>query len=248
MSLSPSDLAKMACAHRAAELVEDGMHVGLGTGSTAVFLVKRLGQRLRDEGLSIDCVATSEATQKLALEEGLRMHSLDALGALDLTIDGADEFDGEMSLIKGGGAALLREKIVAAASERMVVIADASKEVSALGAFALPVEVVQFAHETSRRMIDYLLENSDVDGREITLRMVGDQPLVTDEGHYIYDLHLGRIGDARALNAALNQIPGVVENGLFTDMCDATVVGYDGGRTVMVDLASGERSEKIMDL
>lgn len=242
--LSPSETAKFLAARRAARMVEDGMKVGLGTGSTAAWLVRALGARRREEGLRFQAVATSTATANLAREEGIEVKALDEAGWLDLTIDGADELDGDLTLIKGGGGALLQEKIVATASERMVVIADASKHVATLGAFPLPVEVLGFGLSASRRLIEEALAGQDVDGHETRLRMAGDRPFVTDEGNHIVDLPLARIGNARQLSLALNQIAGVVENGLFIDICDAVVTGYADGRVRMVDPAVGTIEER----
>ncbi|WP_299947618.1 ribose-5-phosphate isomerase RpiA [uncultured Ruegeria sp.] len=237
--LSPIDKAKYVAACHAAELVQSGMRVGLGTGSTAAWLVQRLGERVRDEGLTIRGVPTSTATAQLAREEGIEVISLDQAGWLDLTIDGADEFDGEFNLIKGGGAALLQEKIVATASDQMVVIADAGKEVETLGAFPLPVEVIPFGWQTTRTLIEETLDTMDVLGTSVTLRMNGEAPKVTDEGNHILDLHLKRIGNARQLALVMNQIPGVVENGLFIDICDKVIVGYGDGRVELRDLNEG---------
>ncbi|MBY6081675.1 MULTISPECIES: ribose-5-phosphate isomerase RpiA [Ruegeria] len=237
--LSPIDRAKSVAAYRAAEMVEDGMRVGLGTGSTAAWLVRRLGERVRDEGLRIKGVPTSTATAQLAREVGIEVVSLDQAGWLDVTIDGADEFDGELNLIKGGGAALLQEKIVATASDQMIVIADAGKEVEALGAFPLPVEVIPFGWQTTRTLIEELLDTMDVLGTSATLRMNSEAPTVTDEGNHILDLHLQRIGNPRQLALVLNQIPGVVENGLFIDICDKVVIGHGDGRVELRDFNSG---------
>ncbi|WP_170358547.1 ribose-5-phosphate isomerase RpiA [Ruegeria arenilitoris] len=237
--LSPIDRAKSVAAYRAAEMVEDGMRVGLGTGSTAAWLVRRLGERVRDEGLRIKGVPTSTATAQLAREVGIEVVSLDQAGWLDVTIDGADEFDGELNLIKGGGAALLQEKIVATASDQMIVIADAGKEVEALGAFPLPVEVIPFGWQTTRTLIEELLDTMDVLGTSATLRMNSEAPTVTDEGNHILDLHLQRIGNPRQLALVLNQIPGVVENGLFIDICDKVVIGHGDSRVELRDFNSG---------
>ncbi|GAB4543095.1 MAG: ribose-5-phosphate isomerase RpiA [Ruegeria sp.] len=237
--LSPIDTAKRVAAYRAAEMVEDGMRVGLGTGSTAAWLVRRLGERVTNEGLKIRGVPTSTATAQLAREVGIEVVSLDQAGWLDLTIDGADEFDGEMNLIKGGGAALLQEKIVATASDLMVVIADAGKEVETLGAFPLPIEVIPFGWQTTRTLVEELLDSMDVLGTSATLRMNGEAPTVTDEGNHILDLHLQRIGNPRQLALALNQIPGVVENGLFIDICDKVVIGFGDGRVELRDINEG---------
>lgn len=233
--LSPQDRAKRAAALRAAEMVATGMKVGLGTGSTAAFLVRRLGERVRDEGLRIVAVATSERTAALAREVGIEVAELDEAGWLDLTIDGADEVDGLFRLIKGGGGALLREKIVAAASDRMVVIADEGKRVGTLGAFSLPVEVIPFGWRVTQKIVERELSRSDVDGRGAALRMRGGQAFVTDEGNHILDLSLGRIGDPEGLAVALNAIPGVVENGLFLGMCKALVVGRGDGTAEVVE-------------
>ncbi|MGV6805953.1 MAG: ribose-5-phosphate isomerase RpiA [Ruegeria sp.] len=237
--LSPIDRAKRVAAYRAAEMVENGMRVGLGTGSTAAWLVRRLGERVQDEGLSVKGVPTSTGTAQLAREVGIEVISLDQAGWLDLTIDGADEFDGELNLIKGGGAALLQEKIVATASDQMVVIADAGKEVEKLGAFPLPVEVIPFGWQTTRTLIEELLDTMDVLGTSATLRMNGEAPTVTDEGNHILDLHLQHIGNPRQLALVLNQIPGVVENGLFIDICDKVVIGHGDGRVELRDINAG---------
>ncbi|MBC7140612.1 MAG: ribose-5-phosphate isomerase RpiA, partial [Rhodobacteraceae bacterium] len=212
--LSPIDKAKFVAAKRAVGFIEGGMRVGLGTGSTAAWMVRCLGERVRSEGLKITGVPTSSRTAALAREEGIEVVTLEAARWLDLTIDGTDEFDAELNLIKGGGGALLQEKIVATASDQMIVIADAAKEVAHLGAFPLPIEVIGFGWQTSKALVEEMLVSLDVLGREVTLRMNGDRPYVTDEGNRILDLHLGRIGNARQLALVLNQVPGVVENGL----------------------------------
>lgn len=237
-TLSPADTAKLAAAERAVSFVQDGMRLGLGTGSTAAWMVRCLGRRVRDEGLQIVGVPTSEQTAVLARAEGIEIVTLEEAGWLDLTIDGADEFDGDLNLIKGGGGALLREKIVASASDRMIVIADAGKHVAQLGDFPLPVEVIRFGWQSTRDQIAELLEEFDVARREITLRLRDDAPFVTDEGNYILDLSLGQIADPRHLALLLNQIPGTVENGLFIDLCDLAIVGHVDGNVTLV-----ERSE-----
>lgn len=237
--LSPIDTAKYSAARRAVALVEGGMRLGLGTGSTAEWMLRCLAERVAAEGLRVTAVPTSARTAELARGLGLTIASLDEVKWLDLTIDGADEFDARLSLVKGGGGALLQEKIVATASDRMVVIADASKEVKHLGSFPLPVEVVRFGWQTTRVLIAELLGGLDVLGRDVTLRMSGDQPFVTDEGNYILDLHLGRIGDPRQTALLLNQIPGVIENGLFIDVCDVVIVGHGDGRVEIRDINSG---------
>lgn len=244
--LSPIETAKAVAARQAAEYVEDGMRVGLGTGSTAAHLVNCLGEKVAG-GLSIRGVPTSTRTAELAREAGIEVISLDTAKWLDLTIDGADECDGQANLIKGGGGALLYEKIVAAASDRMVVIADAGKQVETLGAFPLPVEVIPFGWQTTRTLVEETLSGMDVLGRSTALRMNGDAPYRTDAGNHILDLHLDRIGNARQLSLALNQIPGVVENGLFLDICDVVVIGYGDGRVEQRDINAGTVTEARHD-
>lgn len=244
--LPPIDKAKFVAAKQAAEFVQDGMRVGLGTGSTAAWLVKCLGEKVA-EGLRIKGVPTSTRTAQLAREVGIDVISLDEAKWLDITIDGADEFDGNLNLIKGGGGALLQEKIVATASDQMIVIADAGKQVETLGAFPLPVEVIPFGWQTTKVLVEETLVGLDVLGRSSTLRMNGEAPFVTDEGNHILDLHLNRIGNARQLAMVLNQIPGVVENGLFIDICDVVVIGYGDGRVELRDINEGTVSEAKHD-
>ncbi|MCO4316179.1 ribose-5-phosphate isomerase RpiA [Phyllobacterium sp. 21LDTY02-6] len=222
---------KIEAAVTALAYVQDGMRLGIGTGSTAEEFVRVLADKVRD-GMSVIGVPTSERTAALCRELGVPLTTLEETPALDLTIDGADEVDPELSLIKGGGGALLREKIVAAASERMIVIADASKRVDVLGAFPLPIEVNRFGLSATRRAIESAASNLELSG-PITLRMTGDQPFVTDGGHLILDASFGRIPDTRALSRALHAIPGVVEHGLFLDLARiAILAGADGIQTL----------------
>jgi ribose 5-phosphate isomerase A len=244
--LSPIDTAKFVAAKRAVDFVEDKMRVGLGTGSTAAWMVRALGERVREEGLKIMGVPTSTRTAELAAQVGINVVSLDEARWLDLTIDGADEFDADLNLIKGGGGALLQEKIVATASDQMVVISDPSKRVDHLGAFPLPVEVVPFGWQTTKALIEESLDAMDVLGRSGTLRMNGEAPFVTDEGNHIVDLHLQQIGDPRKLALVLNQIPGVVENGLFIDICDKVVIGHQDGRVEVIDINEGTYHEDMI--
>ena len=241
--LSPIDKAKFVAAKRAVAFVESGMKVGLGTGSTAAWMVRCLGERVREEGLKIVGVPTSTRTAMLAQQCGIRVTSLDDAKWLDLTIDGADEFDQNLALIKGGGAALLQEKIVATASDQMIVIADAAKEVQQLGAFPLPIEIIPFGWQTTKALVEETLVALDVMSREVSLRMNGDRPLLTDESNYILDLHLKRIGNPRQMAMVLNQIPGVVENGLFIDICDIVVIGHGDGRVTVRDINSGSETD-----
>ncbi|WP_434286404.1 ribose-5-phosphate isomerase RpiA [Celeribacter sp. SCSIO 80788] len=242
-TLSPIDTAKFVAARKALDYVEDGMKLGLGTGSTAAWMVRLLGDMVREEGLNIIGVPTSSRTAELARQQGIRVVSLDEAKWLDLTIDGADEFDPELNLIKGGGGALLQEKIVATASDQMIVISDVSKRVETLGHFPLPVEVIPFGWQTTKALVEETLVAMDVLGQQSTLRMSGDAAYVTDEGNHIIDLHLQRIGNARQLALVLNQIPGVVENGLFIDICDKVIIGHGDGRVTVRDIVSGEESE-----
>jgi ribose 5-phosphate isomerase A len=188
-------------------------------------------------------VPTSTRTAELARQLGVPVTSLDDAKWLDLTIDGADEFDPNLSLIKGGGAALLQEKIVATASDQMIVITDAAKEVAQLGAFPLPVEVIPFGWQTTKALIEEMLVSMDVLDRDVSLRMNGDKPLLTDEANYIVDLHLKRIGNPRQLALVLNQIPGVVENGLFIDICDIVIIGHGDGRVQVRDINNGTQTD-----
>jgi ribose 5-phosphate isomerase A len=245
--LSPIDKAKFVAAKRAVDFVENGMRVGLGTGSTAAWMVRCLGELVRQDGLKIKGVPTSTRTAALAREVGIEVISLDEAKWLDLTIDGADEFDRDLNLIKGGGGALLQEKIVATASDQMIVIADVGKEVEALGAFPLPIEVIPFGWQTTRALVEEMLISMDVLGRDVTLRMNGDRPFITDEGNHILDLHLNRIGNARQLAMVLNQVPGVVENGLFIDICDIVIVGYGDGRVETRDINQGTVEQDRLD-
>lgn len=223
-----SDNYKRAAAEAALELVRPGMKLGLGTGSTAAHFVELLGQKVK-QGLDVVGVPTSEATRGLAKHAGIALTTLEETPELDLTVDGADELDARLRLIKGGGAALLREKIVANASKRMVVIADAGKKVEVLGAFPLPIEVIQFGLEATRRAVAKVIEGAGCRG-ELKLRLRADgHALVTDSGHFILDAALGRIPDPEALANGLAGVPGVVEHGLFIGLAsDAFVAGPSG--------------------
>jgi ribose 5-phosphate isomerase A len=223
-----SDNFKRAAAQAALELVQPGMRLGLGTGSTAAHFVELLGARVKS-GLDIVGVPTSEATRGLAKHAGIKLTTLDETPELDLTVDGADEVDPQLRLIKGGGAALLREKIVAYASKRMVVIADAGKKVDVLGKFPLPVEVLRFGLEATRRAVAEAVRAAGCQG-EIKLRLGPDgHGLVTDSGHFILDAALGRIPDPEALANGLAGVPGVVEHGLFIGLAsEAFIAGPSG--------------------
>ncbi len=227
-----SEELKRAAAERAVNLVEPGMRLGLGTGSTARHFVELIGERVK-RGLRVVCVPTSEATRQQAESLAIPLTTLDETPELDLTIDGADEFDSALQLIKGGGAALLREKIVAAASRKMAVIADASKQVTRLGKFPLPVEVNGFGLESTKRAVERACDRAGSGGRAVLRLQSGGRPLVTDGGHFILDCHLGAIADARALSAELHAVPGVVEHGLFIGLCSVAFIASDGGVAVI---------------
>jgi len=215
--------AKESAAIRAAAMIESGMVVGLGTGSTAAYLVEALGRRVRDEGLSIRGVPTSTATRDQASKAGIPLVGLDDVRGIDLTVDGADEIGPGLALLKGGGGALLWEKIVAAASRRMIVIADAGKVVPKLGKFPLPVEVMPLGWTVVSRKLESL-------GGPASLRVRGDGTTwVTDGGHWILDARFGTIDDPRALASTLDGTVGVVEHGLFVGMASLALIGNDDG-------------------
>jgi len=237
--LSPIDTAKFVAAKRAVDYVEDGMRIGLGTGSTAAWMVRCLGELVRDEGIKVTGVATSTRTAELARQVGVPISTLDEVKWLDLTIDGADEYDPQLNLIKGGGGALLQEKIVATASDQMVVIADITKQVETLGAFPLPIEVIPFGWQTTKALVEEMLGNLDVLGNTASLRLNHDTPFRTDEGNFILDLHLRHIPNPQQLSLVLNQVPGVVENGLFLDICDVVVIGNGDGSVEVRDINNG---------
>ena len=226
------DELKRQAAARALESVQNGMKLGLGTGSTAKHFVELLGARVRD-GLEVIGVPTSEATRELAARSGIRLTTLDEVDRLDLTVDGADEIDPSLNLIKGGGGALLREKIVAAASDRMIVIADETKWVETLGRFPLPIEVIPFGLAATRREIEKSFAECGVAGRLEIRKGRDGHVFVTDGGHWIADAHLDRIPDAPRLAQSLASIPGVVEHGLFIGLASTVMLaGSQGIRVV----------------
>ena len=217
---------KIEAARAALAYVADGMKIGIGTGSTAEEFVRLLAEKVKG-GLRVVGVPTSERTAALCRELGVKLTTLDDEPSLDLTVDGADEVDADLTLIKGGGGALLREKIVAAASGAMIVIADGSKVVDTLGRFSLPIEVNRFGLGATRLAVQRAAEKLGVSG-QIILRG-GENPFVTDGGHFILDASFGRIPDARALSAALHAIPGVVEHGLFIGLAKRAVIAFSDG-------------------
>ena len=214
------DHEKQAAARAAVALVEPGSIVGLGSGSTATYVIRFLGERVRD-GLKIIGIPTSQKIKQLAEQLGIPLATLDEHPQIDIDIDGADEIDPQLNLIKGGGGALLREKIIASASRRFIVVGDSSKQVAHLGKFPLPVEVIPFARSLISKRIAAL-------GAQVSLRGAG-KPFVTDEGHHILDCTFVEIADPAALAEKLRAIPGVVEHGLFIGMAEMALIGKDGG-------------------
>ncbi|WP_317993136.1 ribose-5-phosphate isomerase RpiA [Bartonella gliris] len=225
-------LKKMAAA-KALEFVKDNMRLGIGTGSTANEFIRLLGERVAD-GLRVTGVATSLHSEQLCRKFGVPVATLEQMPELDLDIDGADEIGPEMTLIKGGGGALLREKIVATASRTMLVIADETKLVKTLGAFALPIEINPFGMHATRKAIEKAAEGLGLSGK-ITLRMNGENPFETDGGHFILDASWGRILQPKLLSEALLAIPGVVEHGLFLGLASRAIVATADGQIKVLE-------------
>lgn len=220
------EAARVALAH-----VSEGMRLGIGTGTTAEAFVRLLAEQVAG-GLKVVGVPTSERTAALCRKLGVPLSTLEETPELDLTIDGADEIDPELTLLKGGGGALLREKIVAAASARMIVIADRSKLVETLGRFPLPIEVNRFGLRATEIAIGAAAAELGLSG-PVTLRMTDGRPFVTDNGHFILDASFSRIPDTRALSSALHAIPGVVEHGLFIGLASIAVIAGEGGAEIL---------------
>ncbi|HEX3497153.1 MAG TPA: ribose-5-phosphate isomerase RpiA [Methylocella sp.] len=225
--LSPDDSKQLAAA-KALELVTPGIRLGLGTGTTAAHFVALLGAQVA-KGLDVICVPTSERTRTLAALYSIPLTTIDASPELDLTVDGADEFDPKLRLIKGGGGALLREKIVAMASKRMIVIADSSKLAAVLGKFPLPVEVNVFGLEATRRMILAAAKACGCDGELCLRKTPGGRAFVSDNGHYIVDCFFGAIPRPEDLADRLAAIPGVAEHGLFIGVAKAVISAGPAG-------------------
>ncbi|OCA85762.1 ribose 5-phosphate isomerase A [Bacillus sp. FJAT-27225] len=218
---------KQLVGERAAQFVKDGMVVGLGSGSTVFYTIQKLGQ-LVHEGLSIQGIPTSVKTEQLARQVGIPLADFKSINGIDVAIDGADEVDSNMDLIKGGGGSLLREKIIDNAANEFIVVADAGKLVKKLGAFRLPVEVVPFGMELTVRQITEL-------GGVPRLRETGGRPFITDNGNLIVDCDFGPIGNSNELEASLNKIPGVVENGLFVGIADKVVTLDSEGKALVLN-------------
>ncbi|RSD28751.1 ribose-5-phosphate isomerase RpiA [Mesobacillus subterraneus] len=211
---------KQLVGEKAVEYIKDGMVVGLGTGSTAYYMIKKLG-KLVQEGLNIKGIPTSKQTAALASEHGITLVDFKNVKQIDIAIDGADEFDADLNLIKGGGGALLREKIIANAASAFIVIADSSKAVKKLGGFPLPVEIVKFGADMTLQKIAGL-------GCEPRIRVDGNQAYITDNGNYIIDCDFQEIQSPEELESQLNMIPGVVENGLFVNMAESLITIKNG--------------------
>jgi len=213
---------KQLAAERAVTYIQDGMTVGLGTGSTAAYAIKKLGARVANENLQIRAIATSQRSEEMARELNIPIISFEEIDQIDLTIDGADEVDEQLNLIKGGGGALLREKVVATSSRELIIIVDETKLVKRLGRFPLPVEVVPFALTVVKRQLEQLDCTAD-------LRMQGDKPYTTDNGNYILDCSFGEIKLPAQLHDAIKAITGVVDNGLFIQLAKTIIAGYNDG-------------------
>ena len=213
---------KEAAARASLRFIKDGQIIGIGTGSTAAYFIKLLGEQVKD-GLRIRGIPTSEKSRELAGNLRIPLTTLDECPEIDVTVDGADEFDPQLRLIKGGGGALLREKIVASASKQVVIVADPSKRVPVLGKFGLPVEVIKFAKAVVKQKIEAL-------GARVSVRQADHEPYLTDENNYIFDCHFGEIADPERLARQLSDMPGVVEHGLFIGL--ASVVLLADGKQV----------------
>ncbi|PSL44882.1 ribose-5-phosphate isomerase [Chitinophaga niastensis] len=216
-----TDIGKKAAGEKAAEYIKPGMTVGLGTGSTAYYAILRIGELVR-AGMEIKAVATSEQSEQLAREQQIPIIPFDKVEKIDIDIDGADEADAQLQLIKGGGGALLREKIIAVAAKEMLVVMDESKLVKQLGKFPLPVEIATFAWELTFKQLA-------ASGANPVLRLKDNNRFVTDNGNYILDCRYQKIHNAAALEAQLNSVPGVVENGLFLHYASKLIIGYQDG-------------------
>lgn len=221
MALSTKDI-KQLVGEAAADLVNNDMIIGLGSGTTIFYFIQSLAKKVKN-GLHCLGVPTSNETRLLALQQNIPLAPLNEVSSIDLTIDGADEIDSDLRLIKGGGGYLLQEKMVAAASKQLVIIADSTKLKPQLGSFPLPVEVIPYGWKQVQRRIYGMWKTRSA------LRMKDNQPYVTEHGHYILDCHFQKMEDANMINTTLHLIPGVVETGLFIDMCDKALVGYPDG-------------------
>ena len=231
------DKARQAAAHRAAGLVKDGMTIGLGSGRASAAAIRELGERLKRGELSFTGVPTSEPSRKLALELGIRLVEPDAVDRLDLTLDGADESDRRLNVIKGGGGALVREKLLARSSDRLILMIEAPKQVERLGGFHLPIAVIPFAwRSTAKRALKYC--------REARLRERDGKTFITDDGLYILDLDTGPIEDPARLEQLLSCEVGICEVGLFIGMCDQMIIGHEDGSVTEQQREAGNTREQ----
>jgi ribose 5-phosphate isomerase A len=219
--------AKQLAAEKAVSFLEDGMTIGLGTGSTAYWAIKKIGEKVNKEGWKVRAIATSIRSEEQARSLGIPIFDFSSVKSIDVTIDGADEVDSQLQLIKGGGGALLREKIVATNSKQMIVVADESKWVKTLGKFPLPVEVIHFGWERTFEKLQLL-------GCEAKRRMNGTEPFLTDNGNIIVDCAFEEIKDPPALHESVNAITGVVDNGLFVQIASILVLGFNNGETRII--------------
>jgi len=233
----PQDRAKYAAGRKAIETyLHDGMQIGLGSGTTSHWFVRALGEKVRNEGFKVAGVPTSTATRDLAIEVGVPLLDLNDVDELELTIDGADEIDHQGRMIKGGGACLLWEKMVARASRRMIAVVDDGKVFDTLGKFPLPIEVIRFGWRSTERQLRKLYAEFGYHDLRIDLRGGEARPVITDSGHYILDCHLERITDPDRLAPRFNEIPGVVEHGLFVGIADEMVIGHADGSGEVIKL------------
>jgi len=219
--------AKQLAAEKAVSFLDDGMTIGLGTGSTAYWAIEKIGEKVKNEGWNIKAIATSVVSEQQARGLGIPIFDFSSISTIDVTIDGADEVDPKLQLIKGGGGALLREKIVATNSKQMIVVADESKWVETLGRFPLPVEIVHFGWERTFYKLQML-------GCVAKRRMKGTDPYITDNGNYIVDCSFGEIKDPPLLQELVNEITGVVDNGLFIHIASKLVLGFNNGETRVI--------------
>lgn len=248
LSVPRKELSRFGPAWHAVKQVQDGMDVGLGTGTTAYWFTVLLGHRIKNEGLRVRGVPTSTQTAEIAQFHDVPLITLNDVKRLDLVVDGADEISAKLELIKGGGAALLREKIVANTASKMIIIADEMKYVDKLGKFPLPVEIVKFGWRTTVEKISELLGDSDVANNRCEIRAAGMGPVITDEGHYIVDCYCETINCPNNLASELNDIPGVVENGLFVNYADEVILGNAKGRVRTISLLRGDLGDLHPDL
>jgi len=219
---------KQIAGEKAAEYIKDGMSIGLGTGSTAFFAIQKIGERIKNEGLKLKCIASSVKSENMARELNIPIYGFDEIKVLDITIDGADEVDKNLNLIKGGGGALLREKIVAYITKHYIAIVDESKISNTLGKFPLAIEVVQFGWQ---RTFDHL---KDLHCTPV-LRFQNNQPFITDNGNYIMDCHFNEIKNPALLQNAIHEIPGVVECGLFINRANTVIIGCNNGEVRILE-------------